>query len=78
MGRFDIIAEVSLLVSHLALHREGHIEGAIHVKPHVGQKYNTRLVYNPLYPEIDHSVFKEYNWSEIYRSFIGMPRRPYL
>ena len=34
---------------------------------HVGKKYNFRLGYYPLYPEIDHNVFKECDWSEFYR-----------
>ena len=34
---------------------------------HVGQRYNSRLVNDPLYTEIDHSVFKKYDWSEFYR-----------
>ena len=38
----------------------------MHVMAHVGQSYNSRLVYDPTYPEIDHSVFKECNWSEFY------------
>ena len=58
---------MSLLSSHVALIREGHLEAAMHVMAHVGQKYNSRLVYGPSYPEIDHSVFKECNCSEIYR-----------
>ena len=33
---------------------------------HFGQKYNVRLVYDPTYPEIDHSVFKECDLSEFY------------
>ena len=32
---------------------------------YVGQKYKARLVYNCLYPEIDHSVFKECDWPEV-------------
>ena len=34
---------------------------------HVGQRYNTRLVYDPLYSEIDLSFFKTCDWSEFYR-----------
>ena len=34
---------------------------------HVGQRYNSRLVYDPSYPEIDHSVMKKFDWSEFYR-----------
>ena len=52
--------------SHVALPREGHLEAVVHVMAHVGQKYNSRLVYDRLYPEIDHSVFKECDWSEFY------------
>ena len=58
LGRIDIITKESLLSSHVALPRDGHLEAAVHVMEHVGHKYNFRLVYDPLYPEIDHSVFK--------------------
>ena len=34
---------------------------------HVGQRYNSRLIYDPLYPEVDHSVFKKCDWSKFYR-----------
>ena len=66
-GRIDIITEALLLSSHVALPREGHLEAAVHVMAHVGQKYNSRLVHDPSYPEIDHSIFKECDWSEFYR-----------
>ena len=63
LGRINIITEVLILSSYVALPREGHLEAAlyvvVHVMPHVGQKYNSRLVYDPLYPEINHSSFKE-------------------
>ena len=41
LGRIDIITEVSLLLSHVALPREGHLEAAVHVMTHVGQRYNS-------------------------------------
>ena len=62
-----IITKVSLLSSHVALLREGHLDEAIHVMTHVGQRYNCRLRYNPSYPEIDQNPFKECDWSEFYR-----------
>ena len=52
---------------HVALPREGHLEAAVHVMAHVSQRFNSRLVYDPTYPEIDHSVFKECDWSEFHR-----------
>ena len=57
LGRINIIIKVSLLLSHIVLPREGHFEAAIHVMAHVGHRYTSRLVYDSLYPEINHSVF---------------------
>ena len=61
LGKMDIRTKVSLLSSHIALPREGHQEAAVHVMTQIGQRYNSRLVYDPSYPEIDHSVFKKCN-----------------
>ena len=79
LGRIDIIMEVSLLSLHVALPREGCLEAAVHVMAHVGQRYNSRLVYDPTHPEIDHSFFKECDWSEFYRDakeaiFVNVPK----
>ena len=43
-GGIDIITKVSLLSFHAALPWEGHLEAAVHVMAHVGQKHNSRLV----------------------------------
>ena len=67
LGRIDIVTEVSILSFHIALPREGHLEAVVHVMAHVGQKYNSRFVYDHSYLETDHSVFKECGWSEFYR-----------
>ena len=56
LGRIGIITKVSFLSSHNGLPIEGHIEGAIHVMVHIGQRYIYRLVYDPSYPEVDHSA----------------------
>ena len=57
----------SLLSSHVVLLREVHLEAAIHVMAHVGQRYNSSLVYDPSYPKIAHNVFNKCDWSELYR-----------
>ena len=67
LGMIDIITKLSFFSSHVALPREGNLEAAVHIIAHVGQRYNARLVYDPSYPEIDKSVFKEFDWSEFYR-----------
>ena len=33
---------------------------------HMGQKYNSRFVYDLTYPDIDHIIFKKYDWAEFY------------
>ena len=67
LGRIDIMIKVPLLSSLVALSREGHLDAAEHASFHVGQRYNSKLVYDPSYPEIDHSVFKKCDWSEFHR-----------
>jgi hypothetical protein len=66
LGRVDIITEVSLLASHLALPREGHLEAAFHIFAYLEKKHNSRLVFDPTYPTIDHSQFKECDWKSFY------------
>ena len=67
LARVNVITKLSLLSSHVALPRDGHLEGAINVMAHIGQRYNSRLGYDPSYPEIDHNVFQKCDWSEFYR-----------
>ena len=69
LGRIDIITKVSLLSSHVALLREGHLDAAVHVMAYDGQRYNSRLVYDP-FLEIYQSVFKKCDWSEFYKEAI--------
>ena len=66
LGRVDIITEVSMLASHLAYPREGHFEALLHIYGYLKNKYNSRIVYDPSYPDIDHSQFKDCDWKEFY------------
>ena len=47
LERINMITKVSLLSSHVALPIEGHLDAAVNVIAHVGQRYNSRLVYDP-------------------------------
>ena len=66
IGRVDIITEVSLLASHLALPREGHLEAVFHIFAYLSNKHNSRVVLDPTYPEIDERDFKRYDWEQFY------------
>ena len=60
LARINIIVEMSLLSSHLVLPREVHFDVAVYVIAYVGQKYNSRLVYDLSCLEIDHGVLSQY------------------
>ena len=66
LGRVDIITEVSVLSSHLALPREGHLEAVYHIYAYLKKKHNTRMVFDPSYPAIDESNFPDHDWKNFY------------
>ena len=66
LGRVDIITEVSMLSSHLAAPREGHLDALFHLFSHLDKKHNSRMVFDPTYPTVDQSEFKTCDWKEFY------------
>ena len=62
----DIITEVSALSSHLALPCKGHLEAVFHVFAYLEHWHNAQIVYDPNYPNVDLTVFKQCNWKEFY------------
>jgi hypothetical protein len=66
LGRVDMITEISMLSTHLALPREGHLEAVYHVYRYLKARHNSRIVFDPSYPEIDLSNFQEHDWTKIY------------
>ena len=66
IGRIDIATEVSMLSSHLAMPRKGHLECALHTMSYLSKKHNSRLVFDPTYPDISWSDFKHHDWEEFY------------
>ena len=66
LGRVDIITEVSLLASHLALPREGHLDAALGLCTYLKKKHNSRMVFDPTYPDINEDDFKVYDWTRNY------------
>ena len=58
IGRIDIATKISMLSSHLAYPREGHLEAALHVMGYMKHKHNSRLVFDPTYPFVDLNTFE--------------------
>ena len=66
LGRINTITKVLLLSFYLALPRKAYLDAAVHVMTHVGERYDSRLVYNFSYLEIDCSVIKKCDCPEFY------------
>ncbi len=66
LGRIDIATEVSMLSSYLACPRKGHLENALHVMGYLRLKHNSRLIFDPTYPDIEQTAFPSFEWMEFY------------
>ena len=63
LGRVDIYLEVSMMSSHLALPREGHLSQVLHIFAHLKKYHNTKMVYDPSDPVIDSARFERKDWT---------------
>ena len=66
LGRIDITCEVSMLSSHLALPREGHMQQVYHIFAYLKCHHNSRIVFDPTYPTIDYDNFPRKDWTSSY------------
>jgi hypothetical protein len=58
--------EVSTLLSHLALPRQGHLDALFHLLAYLEKQHNAWIVYDPMYPDIDLRIFKQCDWKQFY------------
>ena len=65
LGRVDVCLEVSMMSSHLALPREGHLEQVLHIFAYLKKYHNTELVYDPSDPVVDKNDFKRRDWASL-------------
>ena len=68
IGRVDILLEVSLLSSHLALPRIGHIQAVYHIFGYLKQVPKRKLYFDPVSPLISEDRFYKFNWEDFYRN----------
>ena len=66
LGRIDITTEVSMLASQMALPQIGHLNVALHVFAYLKCKHNSRIVFDPMTPEITDGNFKKHEWVNFY------------
>ena len=63
LGRVDICLEVSMMSSHIALPREGHLEQVLHIFAYLKKYHNAEMVYDPSDPVIDEKLFNKHDWA---------------
>jgi hypothetical protein len=63
LGRVDICCEMSMLSSHLALPREGHLQQVHHMFAYMKYHHNAEMVFDPTKPEVIMSNFERKDWS---------------
>ena len=56
------------MASQLAMPREGHLECVYQIFAYLSITHNSRMVFDPTYPDIDMSQFKECEWKTFYTS----------
>lgn len=63
LGRVDICLEVSMMSSHLAMPREGHLDQVLHIFAYLKRYHHTEMVFDPSDPVIDESKFELKDWT---------------
>jgi len=60
------MTKVLMLLAHNAMPHEGHLEGIYHILSYLKGHENSKLVFDPAYPEIDDRQFKDVDWKDFY------------
>ena len=67
IGRIYILLEVSLMLTHLALPRIGHLEHLYHVFGFLKENPKLKLDFDPAHPQISENIFQKHDWQDFYR-----------
>jgi hypothetical protein len=63
LGRVDVCLECSMLSSHLALPRKGHLYQLLQCSAYLKKYHNTEMMYDRSDPVVDESVFELKDWT---------------
>ena len=63
IGRVDICLEVSMMSSHMAMPREGHLIQLLQIFGYMNCHHNTELVFDPTPPDVNEDAFAVRDWS---------------
>ena len=67
IGRVDILLETSLLSTHLASPRIGHLEQVFHIFGCIKDSSKRNLGFDPGHPKININQFHRFDWQDFYK-----------
>ena len=67
LGRVDILLETSMMSTHLALPRCGHLEQLYHMFGYLKANPKRKLYFDPQHPQVDERSFQSYDWYDFYQ-----------
>ena len=70
IGRIDILTEVSMLSTHLALPREGHLKQVYHIFGYLKANPKKTIAFDPRHPVISEERFVKHDWYDFYRDAV--------
>jgi hypothetical protein len=74
LGWIDICTKVSMLSSYSAILHEGHLEAVLHVFLYLKLRSNSRLIFDPMEPNVGDSNVVECDWSNFYWARVRLCR----
>ena len=63
LGQVDLCTEVSIMLSHLALSRKGHLQEVYQIFGYLKKNDNAEMPFDPSKPNIDMVKFQRQVWS---------------
>ena len=67
LGRVNILMETSMMSTHLAMPRRGHLEQVHHIFGYLKERPKQKLFFDLQHPELDERSFTTYDWYDFYR-----------
>ena len=67
LGRVDILMETSMMSTHLAMPRRGHLEQVHHIFGYLKEGPKRKFFFDPQHLELDERSFTTYHWYVNYR-----------
>ena len=68
MGHVDMCCKVLIMSLFVAMPREGQLQQLYYIFAYLKIYYNTRIVFNPTYPEIDYMKFDRQSQEKFYEN----------